>query len=75
MAFDVFSIPLMSDNNERSFIAGRDMITYRRTRLRSDIIEACQCLKQWYGSDDEVFDNEEVIDKDMDAVDDDNMSK
>ncbi|KYG42638.1 hypothetical protein M433DRAFT_40555, partial [Acidomyces richmondensis BFW] len=48
MAFDVLSIPLMSDNNERSFSSGRDMITYRRTRLRSDIIEACQCLRSWY---------------------------
>jgi hypothetical protein len=69
MAFDVFSIPLMSDNNERSFSAGRDMITYRRTRLRSDIIEACQCLKSWYGSKDDEFDNEDKIETDMDAVD------
>lgn len=30
MAMDVFSIPLMSDDNERSFSSGRDMITYRR---------------------------------------------
>jgi hypothetical protein len=38
---NVLSIPLMSDNNERSFSLGRNMITYRRTRLQSDIIEAC----------------------------------
>ena len=23
------------------------MVTYRRTRLPNDIIEACQCLKSW----------------------------
>ena len=33
MALDIFSIPLMTDDNERSFSSGRDMITYRRTRL------------------------------------------
>ena len=75
MAFDVFSIPLMSDNNERSFSSGRDMITYRRTRLRSDIIEACQCLKSWYGVKEDEFDSEEALEKDMDAEDDANMSR
>jgi hypothetical protein len=65
MAFDVFSIPLMSDNNERSFSSGRDMITYRRTCLKSDIIEACQCLKSWYGSKEVEFDSEEAIEMDM----------
>jgi hypothetical protein len=75
MAFNVFSIPLMSDNNERSFSSGRDMVTYRRTRLKGDIIEACQCLKSWYGSKEELFDKEDAIEKDMDAVDDDDMSE
>ena len=44
---NVFSIPLVSDDNERSFSSGRGMITYRRTRLQTDIIEACQSLKIW----------------------------
>lgn len=69
MAFDVLSIPLMSDNNERSFSSGRDMITYRRTRLRSDIIEACQCLRSWYQLKEELFDSEEAVNKDLDTVD------
>jgi hypothetical protein len=59
----------MSDNNERSFSSGRDMITYRRTRLRSDIIEACQCLRSWYSTREELFDDEDVIDNDIDTVD------
>lgn len=69
MAFDVFAIPLMSDDNERSFSSGRDMVTYRRTRLQGDIIEACQCLKSWFGDIEVVFDDKEAIDKDMDTVD------
>ena len=71
MAFDVLSIPLMSDDNERSNSSGRDMIAYRRTRLRNDIIEACQCLKNWYGDTEEIFDDEEAIMNEMDAADDD----
>lgn len=46
-ALDTFAIPLMTDDNERSFSSGRDMITYRRSRLLDDIIEHCQCLKGW----------------------------
>lgn len=69
MAFDVFGVPLMSDNNERSFSSGRDMITYRRTRLINDIIEACQCLRSWLlpsnGRPEELFDDEDTIIIDM----------
>ena len=65
MAFDVFSIPLMSDSNERSFSAGRDMITYRRTSLRSDIIEACRCLKSWYGNQEMIFDKDKELEKEI----------
>ena len=75
MAFDVFSIPLMSDNNERSFSSGRDMVTYRRSRLKDDIIEACQCLRSWYGSYEELFDSEAAIESDMNVADDDNISE
>jgi hypothetical protein len=77
MALDVFSIPLMSDDNERSFSSGRDMITYRRTALLSDVIEACQCLKSWLtlpeprryedGTVEAVFDNDEVVQTDLKA--------
>ncbi|KAK5110036.1 hypothetical protein LTR85_001794 [Meristemomyces frigidus] len=53
-AFDALAIPLMSDDNERSFSAGRDLITYRRNGLLSDIIEASQCLRQWLGKPERV---------------------
>jgi hypothetical protein len=48
-AMDCFSIPLMSDDPERSFSSGRNLITYRRSNLHDDIIEACSCLRSWYG--------------------------
>jgi hypothetical protein len=59
-ALDTFAIPLMSDDNERSFSAARDMITYRRTCLQPDIIEACQCLKSWLTLKPRVHDDEDI---------------
>lgn len=49
-AFDTLALPLMSDSPERSFSAGRDMITYRRSNLADTVIEACSCLRNWYGA-------------------------
>ena len=65
-AFDALAIPLMSDDPERSFSAARDMITYRRNQLTDDIIQACACLRSWYGppkKEKKVFDSEEVIER------------
>ena len=39
----------MSDDYERSFSSGRDLIYYKRSRLLSDVTEACTCLRDWYG--------------------------
>jgi len=71
LAFDTLALPLMSDDTEHSFSAGRDMITYRRSNLHSDIIEAAMCLRSWYGPPTpkkkgrewvyEEFDNEDVV--------------
>ena len=47
-ALDSLAIPSMSDDTERSFSAGRDLITYHRNRLSADIVEATQCLSNWY---------------------------
>ena len=71
-------MPLMSDDNERSWSSGRDMITYRRTRLKSDPIEACQCLKSRYAELKTMFDDEDMIINQMDepeATDDDDMGE
>lgn len=66
-ALDTLAIPLMSDAPERSFSAGRDLITYRRSNLLDDIIEACTCLRSWYGNpkdSQKAFDAEDVIEND-----------
>lgn len=73
-AFDTLAIPMMSDDNERAFSSGRDLITYRRNRLKSTLIEATQCLRQWYGPPQPsrrangqlqpAFDNDEAIQND-----------
>lgn len=49
LAFDTLAIPPMADDNERSFSSARDLITYRRNRLKDDIINASECLHNWYG--------------------------
>lgn len=47
MAYDLFSIPSMSSECERVFSMSKKMITYERYNLKTDIIEADQCLKSW----------------------------
>jgi hypothetical protein len=45
MAYDLFAMPGMSSECERSFSATKKMITHERHNLKADIIEADQCLK------------------------------
>ena len=47
MAVNVLSIPAMSDEPERLFSRASATITDERTRLRSDTVEALECLKSW----------------------------
>lgn len=49
---------------ERSFSAERDMITYRRSNLLNNIIEAYDCLRSWYGPPNKKdYDDDEEIDQ------------
>lgn len=48
-ALDCLTIPPMSDACERSFSSKRDLPHYKRSRLLCDVIEACTCLRNWYG--------------------------
>lgn len=45
---DCLNIPPMSDECERSFSSGRDLLQYKRSRLLSDVIKACTGLRIWY---------------------------
>jgi hypothetical protein len=74
MAFDSLAVPLISDNPERSFSSGRDMITYRLSQLTSDIIEAYAFLRSAYGPPSKdrsssipvpAFDNVDEVEVDM----------
>ena len=46
---DILSIPAMSAEPERLFSGAKITITGRRNRLGSDVIEALECLKSWFG--------------------------
>ncbi|KAI8406110.1 hypothetical protein FOFC_13578, partial [Fusarium oxysporum] len=68
-ALDLFAISPMSDECERLFSSAKLTIVDRRGRLKADIIEACECLRAWYGkpqveddsdSEDSENDNEWV---------------
>jgi hAT family C-terminal dimerisation region len=48
MAIDILSIPVMSAEPERLFSSAKITITDRRNQLKSDIIEALECLQSWY---------------------------
>ncbi|KAK7582910.1 hypothetical protein V3481_012206 [Fusarium oxysporum f. sp. vasinfectum] len=49
MAVDILSIPAMSAEPERLFSGAKITIKDRRNRLGSDVIEALECLKSWFG--------------------------
>lgn len=48
LAFDVLSIPAMSSECERVFSSTKQLITPRRNQLKADVIEANECLRNWY---------------------------
>ena len=47
MALDILSIPAMSSEIERVFSSSGLLLTDRRNCLKSDIIEAAECMKSW----------------------------
>ena len=50
LAFNLFSTPGMSAECERAFSQAKRMVTEERYHLKSDIIEADQCVKSWLRS-------------------------
>jgi hypothetical protein len=52
LAVNILSIPAMSAEPERLFSGAGITITDRRNRLGSDVIEALECLKSWFGIQD-----------------------
>ncbi|RPA77915.1 hypothetical protein BJ508DRAFT_201844, partial [Ascobolus immersus RN42] len=52
MAFDCLSAPPMSDEPERVFSSAAMLITNRRNRLDTDVIDQTECLKSWQKDSD-----------------------
>jgi len=50
-AFDILSIPAMSDEPERVFSGGRRTVSWERMKLGREMLEKTECLKSWYRSD------------------------
>ena len=48
----------MSDECERLFSSAKLTVLDRRGRLKADIIEACECLRAWFGKPEVENDSE-----------------
>ncbi|KJZ68286.1 hypothetical protein HIM_12323 [Hirsutella minnesotensis 3608] len=48
-ALDLLAVSPMSDECERLFSSAKLGVVDRRGRLKEDILEACECLRAWYG--------------------------
>ena len=47
MTFDILSIPAMSDEPEQVFSGACHTISWDRTQLEPEMVEAVECLKHW----------------------------
>jgi hypothetical protein len=47
MAFDILSVPAMSDEPERIFSGARRTITWDKAQMEPNTIEMRECLKHW----------------------------
>jgi hypothetical protein len=47
MAYDLFAMPAMSSECERAFSSAKKLINEQRYSLKTNIIEADQCIKSW----------------------------
>ncbi|KID95134.1 transposase, partial [Metarhizium majus ARSEF 297] len=47
MAIDVFCIPPMSTEPERIFSGARRQVTWDRSSMSAEMVEACECIKSW----------------------------
>jgi hypothetical protein len=47
MAYDLFAMPAMSSEWECAFSNAKRLVTDKRHRLKSEVIDADQCIKSW----------------------------
>lgn len=48
LAVEIFSIPAMSDDIERVFSGARRTISWERSKLNPETVEAIECLASWF---------------------------
>ena len=49
MAWDFLAIPSTLAECERTFSSAALTLTYRRSKMSEDTLEACECLRAWFG--------------------------
>lgn len=49
MAWDFLAIPPTLAECERTFSSAALTLTYRRSNMSEDTLEACECLRAWFG--------------------------
>jgi len=66
LAIEILSIAAMSDDVERIFSGARRTISWERSKLGLDKVEAAECLGSWISLhlDDEVGEDSEEIEED-----------
>ena len=47
MAFDILSVPAMSDEPERVFSGARRTVSWDRGKMEAETLEMVECLKHW----------------------------
>jgi hypothetical protein len=63
-ALDMLAIPLSSSECERIFSSAKLLITPSRNRLLPDVIEANECLRNWFGTPEKA--GKRVVNQDQD---------
>jgi hypothetical protein len=68
-AFDILAVPAMSAECERIFSSAKKLVSPERNRLHEQIIEASECLKNWWDRELIVQQPHVLEDDDSDAYD------
>ena len=72
MAIDIFTIPAMADEPERTFSSCSLMITSHRSSLKPAVVAATQCCKNWLRTEviipEDMIKTEEAETSDEDCI-------
>lgn len=63
-ALDMLAIPVSSSECERIFSSAKLLVTMPRNRLQPNIIEANECLRNWFGKPEKI--DKQIVNQDQD---------